>query len=55
MSEYKENFNFIDLAAQQANIREKINQRISNVLDHGAYIMGPEVKCFEENLREYLK
>lgn len=54
MSEYKENFNFIDLAAQQANIREKINQRISNVLDHGAYIMGPEVKCFEENLREYL-
>ena len=40
---------FIDLAAQQAPIREKIEARIKTVLNHGRYIMGPEVYEFEEN------
>ena len=38
---------FIDLAAQQARIRQDVDQRISAVLSHGAYILGPEVKELE--------
>ena len=45
---------FIDLATQQSFIREKLEKRISNVLDHGKYIMGPEVKELEEKLSEYV-
>jgi len=45
---------FIDLAAQQAPIREKIEARIKTVLNHGRYIMGPEVYEFEEKLAEYV-
>jgi dTDP-4-amino-4,6-dideoxygalactose transaminase len=44
---------FIDLAAQQARLRERIEARISIVLDHGAYIMGPEVHELEEKLAEF--
>lgn len=44
---------FIDLAAQQAQIREKVDAAIARVLDHGAYIMGPEVGLFEKQLSEY--
>ena len=33
---------FIDLKSQQKIIRHKINKRIDSV-DHGKYIMGPEV------------
>ena len=54
MSEYKESFDFIDLRSQLKSIREKINQRIGNVLNHGSYIMGPEVKDFESQLEKYL-
>lgn len=46
---------FIDLKAQQKQIRDKINVRISKVLDHGKYIMGPEVFEFEEELLKYVK
>ena len=45
---------FIDLAAQQTPIRKKIEARIKAVLDHGKYIMGPEVYEFEEKLAEYV-
>lgn len=38
---------FIDLAAQQARIRQDVDQRIATVLSHGAYILGPEVKELE--------
>jgi dTDP-4-amino-4,6-dideoxygalactose transaminase len=44
---------FIDLAAQQARIRAKIDARIAAVLDHGAYIMGPEVTELEQALSEF--
>ena len=50
MSEYTENVAFIDLAAQQSQIRDKIDAAIKRVLDHGQYIMGPEVKEFEAQL-----
>jgi dTDP-4-amino-4,6-dideoxygalactose transaminase len=44
---------FIDLAAQQATIREKLDVAIAKVLDHGAYIMGPEVGKLEKQLAEF--
>lgn len=47
------NIAFIDLAAQQRRIRARIDARIAKVLDHGAYIMGPEVREFEEKLRDF--
>ncbi|MGH1354052.1 MAG: DegT/DnrJ/EryC1/StrS family aminotransferase [Thalassovita sp.] len=44
---------FIDLKAQQTRIRDKIDARIAAVLDHGAYILGPEVKELEAKLAEF--
>ena len=43
---------FIDLAAQQRHIKDKIDANIQAVLAHGNYIMGPEVKRLEENLAD---
>lgn len=45
---------FIDLKAQQGPIRERIEQRIRAVLDHGRYVLGPEVEELEEKLAEYV-
>ena len=45
---------FIDLKAQQRLVREKIDIRIKKVLDHGKYIMGPEVDELEERLSSYV-
>ena len=53
MGEYSAPVQFIDLAAQQARIRDKIDAVIARVLDHGQYIMGPEVKQFEEDLKGF--
>lgn len=44
---------FIDLAAQQDRIRDRIDARIAAVLSHGAYIMGPEVAELEEALAAF--
>lgn len=52
-NEYTENIAFIDLHAQLVPIRLKIEKAISNVLDHGQFIMGPEVKEFEKLLIEF--
>ena len=45
---------FIDLAAQYKHLKTKIDKRIQDVLDHGKYIMGPEVQELEEKLAEYV-
>ena len=45
---------FIDLAAQQNRIRDKIEANIQAVLDHGRYIMGPEISTLESRLAEYV-
>ena len=45
---------FIDLKSQQALIRSKIDQRIETVLEHGRYIMGPEVIDLEKRLADYV-
>jgi len=44
---------FIDLAAQQAQIKDKIDTAIQNVLSHGKYILGPEVADLEKKLSEF--
>ena len=44
---------FIDLKSQYAALRDTINARIQRVLDHGQYIMGPEVKEMEDKLAAY--
>ena len=44
---------FIDLAAQQARIKEKIDANIQKVLAHGNYILGPEVAELEDKLAAF--
>ena len=44
---------FLDLKTQQKRIRKPLENRINKILDHGAYIMGPEVFELEEKLAEY--
>jgi UDP-2-acetamido-2-deoxy-ribo-hexuluronate aminotransferase len=47
------NMEFIDLKSQYMQSRDLINKRIQAVLDHGQYIMGPEVGELETRLAEY--
>ena len=44
---------FIDLKSQYQALKSEIDSRIHAVLDHGQYIMGPEVKELEEKLQQY--
>ena len=44
---------FLDLNTQQKRIRKPLEKRINKILDHGAYIMGPEVFELEEKLADY--
>jgi UDP-2-acetamido-2-deoxy-ribo-hexuluronate aminotransferase len=45
---------FIDLKAQQKRIRGKIEENIRKVLDHGKYIMGPEITELETRLANFV-
>jgi UDP-2-acetamido-2-deoxy-ribo-hexuluronate aminotransferase len=44
---------FIDLKAQYRALQPQIQARINAVLEHGQYIMGPEVKELEDKLSAY--
>lgn len=44
---------FVNLAAQQALIRDRLNAAITAVLDHGQYIMGPEITALEGHLAAF--
>lgn len=44
------NIPFVDLAAQQKRIRKDVDIAMARVLDHGRYVMGPEVGELEEAL-----
>ena len=44
---------FIDLKTQYAALRDSIALRMQRVLDHGQYIMGPEVKELEGQLAAF--
>lgn len=45
---------FIDLRAQQARIKDKLDLAIARVLEHGQYILGPEVAELEQKLADYV-
>lgn len=45
---------FIDLKSQQKLIRQNLEKRINAVLDHGQYIMGPEIEELEKKLAQYV-
>lgn len=44
---------FIDLKAQYRALKPQIQKRIDDVLEHGQYIMGPEVRELEVRLEAY--
>jgi UDP-2-acetamido-2-deoxy-ribo-hexuluronate aminotransferase len=44
---------FIDLKTPYAALRDSIDARMRAVLDHGQFILGPEVRELEERLAEY--
>ena len=44
---------FIDLKTRHKLIGDKINARIQKVMDHGQFILGPEVVELEQKLAEY--
>lgn len=45
---------FIDLAAQQTRIRGRLDDAVARVLDHGRYIMGPEIAELEADLASFV-
>jgi len=45
---------FIDLQYQYNLIRSDVNSRIQKVLDHGKYILGPEVQELEDKLAAFV-
>ena len=44
---------FIDLASQQKRIRPQLEAAMVRILDHGGYIMGPEVYELEKDLAAF--
>lgn len=44
---------FIDLVAQQKRIKAKLDEKIQGILQHGQYIMGPEMVELEEVLASF--
>ncbi|MCE3285378.1 MAG: DegT/DnrJ/EryC1/StrS aminotransferase, partial [Steroidobacteraceae bacterium] len=45
---------FIDLKTQYRRLKPSIDSRIAKVLEHGQYVMGPEVGELEQRLAEYV-
>ena len=46
---------FIDLKAQQQRLGDRIPKAIQRVLDHGQYILGPEVQELEQQLSQFTR
>lgn len=44
---------FIDLAAQRRRLGARLDQAMLRVVDHGQYIMGPEVRTLERQLAAF--
>ncbi len=44
---------FIDLQAQRRRLGDRMERAIGQVLQHGCFIMGPEVRTLEERLADY--
>ena len=48
------NIQMVDLKGQYNKIKEQIDTAILNVIDSTAFIKGPEVDAFQEELQDYL-
>jgi UDP-2-acetamido-2-deoxy-ribo-hexuluronate aminotransferase len=46
---------FTGLEQQKKRLRQDIDQRIARVIEHGQFIMGPEVRDFEAELSSFCK
>lgn len=44
---------FIDLGAQRRRLGDRIDRAVLNVMEHGKYILGPEVKELERQLADW--
>jgi len=44
---------FVDLKEQYQGLKPRIQERLNRVLEHGQYIMGPEVQELEQRLQTY--
>lgn len=44
---------FIDLKSQYSRIKDNVDTGIQRVLDHGSYIMGPEINELEQKLASF--
>lgn len=44
---------FIDLQAQRLRIKDQIDTAVATVMDHGRFVMGPEVREFEAQLAQF--
>ena len=47
-----QHIDFIDLKQQYRRLKPAIDERMQAVLNHGQYIMGPEVAELEKRLAE---
>ena len=45
---------FVDLKTQYRTLKASIDARIQKVLDHGQYVLGPEVAELEQRLAAYV-
>ena len=45
---------FIDLKTQYRRLKPAVDSRIAKVLEHGQYILGPEVVELEQKLAAYV-
>ncbi len=45
----------LDLKRQYASIKTEVDEAVHKVLHHAQFILGPEVKTFEENIASYCK
>ena len=48
------NIQMVDLKGQYIKIKEQVDAAILSVIDSAAFIKGPEVKAFQEELQNYL-
>ncbi len=53
MGDRAESIPFVDLASQRARLGEKLESAIARVLEHGQYILGPEVAELEKALQTF--
>lgn len=49
-----DNIQMVDLKGQYKKIKEEVDAAILNVIDSTAFIKGPEVKVFQQDLQNYL-